>query len=388
MPSGVTVRYRKATGAAAWNFSEETRSVAETDYTAVVRLDGLDPATPYEYQVLLNGVLAMGEDRLVFQTFPPAAEPAAFRVAFGGCAGFVPWYERMWHTIAAKRPDALFMLGDNVYIDHPEMPTMQRYKYYRRQSRNEWRALTSRVPVFAIYDDHDFGDNDTWGGPDIEHPAWKRPAWKVFTQNWANPAYGGGEAQPGCWFDFSIADIDVFMLDGRYYRTDPDDTDNPSRSMLGPAQKAWFLEALGKSKATFKLLISSVAWADGTKPGSPDTWEGYAEERAEIFDFIKDRRIEGVILLSSDRHRSDLWRTDYPGLYPLYEFNSGQLTNQHTHPEMENAVFSYNRKQSFGLIDFDTTKTDPSVSYTIVTIDGENIFHHEVRRSELTFDAP
>jgi alkaline phosphatase D len=365
--------------------SEPVRTGPDTDYTAVVRIDGLAAATRYQYEVLLDGAPADTAERRVFQTFPARGGPAAFRLAFGGCAGFVPWNERAWHSIAALQPDALVLLGDNVYIDHPESPNLQRYKYYRRQSRDEWRALTGRVPVFAIYDDHDFGDNDVWGGPEIETPAWKRPAWELFTHNWANPAYGGGTAQPGCYFQFSVADVEVFMLDGRYYRTNPEDAGEAHPSMLGLVQKRWFLQALGRSTATFKVLASPVPWAEGAKPRSLDTWDGYPAERSEIFDFIRERRIEGVILISSDRHRSDLWRAEHPGLYPLYEFNSGQLTNQHTHAEMPEAVFSYNRKQSFGLIDFDTTREDPSVAYTIVSIDGERVHRHEIPLSALRF---
>lgn len=383
----VAVRYRVDSGAGEWRTSAAVRSAADADYTALVRLDGLAPTTSYAYEILLDGAPAADLDRLTFRTFPAAGSPASFRIAFGGGAGYTPRHERAWHAVAAAKPDALVMLGDNVYIDHPESPGMQRYKYYRRQSRSEWRALTGRVPVFAIYDDHDFGDNDCWGGPEIETPAWKRPVWKYFTRNWANPSYGGGDAQPGCWFQYSIADVDVFMLDGRYYRTGPDDAQGKDRTMLGPVQKRWLLDALGKSKATFKVLVSPVPWASGSKPGSPDTWDGYPEERAEIFDFLRDERINGVVLLSSDRHRSDLWRTDHPGLYPLYEFNSAQFTNEHTHEEMPNAEFSYNRKQSFGLIDFDTTLDDPTVRYTIATIDGEQVFRRTFALSELRVAA-
>ena len=53
-------------------------------------------------------------------------------------------------------------------------------------------------------------------------PFWKKDwAFPIFRQNWANPSYGGGDAQPGCWYAFYIGDVDFIMLDCRYYRTDP-----------------------------------------------------------------------------------------------------------------------------------------------------------------------
>ena len=87
--------------------------------------------------------------------------------------------------------------------------------------------------------------------------------------------------------------------------------------------------------------------------------------------------------MSADRHRSDLWKIDRPRDYALYEFNSSRLTNQHVHKTMEAAIFSYNAKQSFGTVDFETTAADPTVTYRIHTIDGEQVFQHTVKRSEL-----
>ncbi|MCH7657445.1 MAG: hypothetical protein IIB05_03870 [Bacteroidetes bacterium] len=130
----------------------------------------------------------------------------------------------MWDTLVTHQLDAFLLLGDNVYIDHPTKPEVQQYCYYRRQSRPEFRHFTSEVPVYAIWDDHDFTINDGEGGPEIDHPEWKIPVWKLFKNQWNNPYYGGGENHPGCWFDFSIGDIDFFFMDCRYYRENPKTT--------------------------------------------------------------------------------------------------------------------------------------------------------------------
>ncbi len=304
-----------------------------------------------------------------------------FTIAFGGGSGYVPDHERMWDTIRALDPRALLLLGDNVYIDDPETPAMQRFHYYRRQSQPEWSRLAKQVPVYAIWDDHDFTTNDGWGGPEVDNPAWKREVWKIFKENWDNPSYGGGEETPGCWFDFSLGEVHVIMIDGRYYRESPK-SENPS--MLGPVQLAWLKKALVKP-AKFKVLCSNVPFAPNVKRGSKDTWDGYAGERAQIYQFIADQKIPGVILLSADRHRSDAYKieTGIEGMYPLYEFSSSRLTNQHVHPLIKSSLFGYNDKQSFGRVDFDLTTQDPSVKYTIVNIDGKEIHSLEVKHSEL-----
>jgi len=235
--------------------------------------------------------------------------------------------------------------------------------------------------IYAIWDDHDFTTNDGRGGPQIYEPSWKIPVWYVFRDNWNNPYYGGGKNQPGCWFDFSIGDVDFFMLDCRFYRTSPRDK-NPS--MLGPVQKKWLLEKLKASTATFKVLASSVPWAFGTKPGSLDTWEGYKKEREDIFACLEENKIGGVILLSADRHRSDVWKIKRPNGYDLYEFESSKLTNIHTHQVMSTALFGYNKKCSFGMLTFDTTVPDPIVTNKIINIDNELIHTFALKKSQLT----
>ena len=172
------------------------------------------------------------------------------------------------------------------------------------------------------------------------------------------------------------------MLDSRYYRTDPKDA---RPSMLGPVQKAWLLKELRHSRATFKVLASPVPWVFEAKGNSRDTWNGYRNERREIFAALEKGKVEGVILISADRHRSDVWRIDRPDAYPLYEFESSRLTNVHTHGPVKGSLFSYNAKCSFGLLDFDTTAADPRVSYKIYNIDNKLIHTVELHKSQLSY---
>lgn len=307
-----------------------------------------------------------------------------FTIAFGGGAGYVPANERVWDTIRGIDPRALLLLGDNVYIDDPQTPEMQRFHYYRRQSQPEWMKLAKQVPIYGIWDDHDFTTNDGWGGPDIEKPKWKRKVWEIFRENYDNPYYGGGEKQPGCWFDFWIGKVHFVLIDGRYYRESPKG-ENPS--MLGPAQMKWLRKTL-KQPAVFTVFCTNVPVTPRVKPGSKDTWDGFDGERQRIFKFIAEEKIPGVIILSADRHRSDAYKIDtgIKGMYPLYEWQSSRLTNQHVHGLIKHSLFGYNAKQSFGRVDFDLKADDPTVNYSIVNIDGKVIHSLKVKRSDLQFD--
>lgn len=353
----------------------------KTDFTAVVGVRGLKPQTRYRYQLVVDGKESdIGGE---FETFPSNDSPSSITIGFGGGAGFTPQFHHMWQTTARQELNAFLMLGDNVYIDDPEHPMTQQYCYYRRQSEPLWKAFISSTPIYTIYDDHDFGMNDCIPGPDIDQPKWKRSVWNVFRQNWNNPGYGGGDQQPGCWYDFAIGDVHFFMLDGRYYR------DLKGGSMLGPVQKNWLFEKLEASPHQFKVLASPVPWSPGVKPGSKDTWDGFQEEREEIFSFIHRKKINGVVLMAADRHRSDLRTIPREDGYDFYEVMSSRLTNVHTHGLVQNAkgsrfIMGYNEKCSFGRVTFDANPQDPGITYAIINIEGQEVGRHRIGYIEIS----
>ena len=96
---------------------------------------------------------------------------------------------------------------------------------------------------------------------------------------------------------------------------------SPPHTMLGATQKAWFLEQLRSSQATWKIWgnsLGTLEWRTdpqnlppelvGPWPGAGfaslggSDWSGYLIERAEIFDFVREQRITGFAIVSGDRH--------------------------------------------------------------------------------------
>ncbi|MFT5130010.1 MAG: alkaline phosphatase D [Rhodothermales bacterium] len=348
-----------------------------SDYTAVMSVSGLKPLTEYAYSLVLDGK-PITKDSFLFRTAPAKGQKTEFHVTFGSGSRYVPKFEHAWSNMAKSRPLAYLGLGDNVYIDVTERRDAQRLFYYRRCLSPAYSELVASVGMYAIWDDHDMANNDSAGGPGLEKP-WKVPNWKVFTENWNNPHYGGGPDMPGTWHTFSLGDVDIFMTDGRFYRHKPDKT------MLGPEQKAWLLSALAKSTATFKVIASGTMWADGADKGGADSWGGpwARDERDEIFDLITAEKINGVVLISGDRHRSDIWKIDRPG-YPLYEFVSAKVTNMHVHKTFPNAVWSYNKGNFWGQLSFDLRPADPVLTFKCVDISGKIVHEFPLTLSQLS----
>ncbi|HTB88217.1 MAG TPA: alkaline phosphatase D family protein [Steroidobacteraceae bacterium] len=123
----------------------------------------------------------------------------------------------------------------------------------------------------------------------------------------AGSAYGQGQPPP------QIAFGDQQLRNFRQHE--------PPQSMLGKTQKAWFLNQLTGSTATWKLWGNSVGATDVRADlhnlplvGGPkwlgagygiianDDWGGYRFERAQILDHIRDKQITGFASLAGDRH--------------------------------------------------------------------------------------
>ncbi len=98
--------------------------------------------------------------------------------------------------------------------------------------------------------------------------------------------------------------------------------DEPAQTILGAAQKAWFLHRLGTSPATWKIWGNTQGALDNrvdpqnlpaglTKPwpgagyagfgGGTDHGSAFAE-RAEIYDFVARKGLTGFAVIAGDRH--------------------------------------------------------------------------------------
>jgi alkaline phosphatase D len=76
---------------------------------------------------------------------------------------------------------------------------------------------------------------------------------------------------------------------------------DPSRTMLGPAQKRRFKNDLEGSSAKYKFVISELAIQQFFALPY-DRWEGYGAERNEIISFIRDEGLQNVVFLTTDNH--------------------------------------------------------------------------------------
>ena len=331
----------------------------------VLRAEGLQPDTEYWYRVRYDG----GGDRhqpQPYRTRTAPAGPADFRVAFGSCCRIQTDPEqRIWDAVQSLGPDLFLWLGDNVYADSDSVGSLvDLYSHGRAVDRQV--PLLRSTPHLATWDDHDFAFNDS----DRHNPV-RAQALQVFKAFWANPSYGEAD-NPGVYFRQSYGGVDFFMLDGRYYRDRTKLPDTPAKTMLGERQKAWIKRELKASTAPFKVLACGSGWSSAENESGGDSWAVYRSERDELFDFIRDEGIEGVVCISGDTHMGELNcipRSEQGG-YDIYDFCSSPLAQlpaaKHTRQVPEVRVRDvWTRSVNVGLMHFDLTGDVPTLTYTL-----------------------
>jgi alkaline phosphatase D len=345
---------------------------ADSDYMGHVRIDGLEPATQYFYCVTLDGTHAMVRPYPSFVTAPEAGSPGNIRIAFSSCTGRYGYLTAaIWAEMSARtRFDLLLMLGDNHYADSTA-PEPQRRAYYDQRRALGYAEITRRVPTYAIWDDHDFGPNDSGASA-----VGKEISLQTFQQFWANPSYGQAD-DPGVYFTFSRGDVDFFMLDNRYHRSPNSMVDDGTKTMLGAQLLTWFKREILASRGKVKIIASGSEWE---RNGHQDSWTSFPREREEIFDFLREHDVQGVLLLSGDRH--------FTGAYQIggrfIEVTSGPLgsrtTNGINKPDM---FLNLVEGTMCSVFDIDTSGEQPQVTLEVYQGGGGRIHERKFTWDEI-----
>ena len=95
-------------------------------------------------------------------------------------------------------------------------------------------------------------------------------------------------------------------------------------SLLGAPQKAWLLDGLAASAATWKVVVSSVQILEWFAAPA-DRWEGYWRERAEVLAHIEGAGIANVLFLVGDVHASIFSRVNPGRTPPIHEVTTGPV---------------------------------------------------------------
>ncbi|MEO8386732.1 MAG: alkaline phosphatase D family protein [Betaproteobacteria bacterium] len=312
--------------------------------SATVEIAKLKANTRYRYTVTL-GAGRTGETHH-FRTAPaPTAPPADFRVYMGSCAyteamspSGNPYGDefQIFDTIAGRihadsLPHFMLWLGDNLYFrpkgkflseaDFSSVARMEA-RYRNVRAMDMFQKLFAATHHYAIWDDHDYGPNDSFKSFEF-----KADALRLFRQYWPNPEMGS-KALPGTWTSFKHQDAEFFFLDDRYYRDDEKAAPSSSKAMFGPQQIAWLQKSLANSKATFKLVCNGSQLLSEDENGHHSGWHNYQAERDPFLAWLAKEKITGLVFLSGDRHNTQVFRLKQEGAPAVYEYSCSPFTSR------------------------------------------------------------
>src|SRR5690606_17415587 len=119
---------------------------------------------------------------------------------------------------------------------------------------------------------------------------------------------------------FTIGRVRFILCDLRSEKTPRSEPDDPAKTMMGSAQKAWFKSQLLAARDQYPLMIwiSTVPWIGQADDGE-DFWAGYTTERQELAEFIEHYNINNLLMLCGDAHMvalDDGSNTNYAGSGP------------------------------------------------------------------------
>lgn len=400
-PAAAQVKYwpKGQTGQAATSAVINTSSGG--DHIARFTLTGLTMGTKYDYEVWLNGAKVTRPYPTQFQTQPLwqwRTEPPEFKVAIGSCL-YVndaptdrpgkPYGNdtELMTNLAATKPDLMIWLGDNTYFREADWGSESgiRYRWGHTRAYAPMQALLASTHHYAIWDDHDFGPNDSdWTYNQRE------AALRAFKDYWANPTYGTADTA-GIFGRFMWGDVEFFLLDDRYHRSPNRLDQGPDKKMFGDAQFKWLKESLVNSSAPFKVV------ANGNQVlNSNQRFERLADfaEYQLLLDWIKKEKIDGVLFLSGDRHHTELLKVDQEGGYPLYEFTSSSLSSGGGRvKEEENNPLRVpdtwvTESRNFGLLEFSGKRTDRVLTMRTIDDTGKERWKVSVNAKDLRWPRP
>jgi len=333
----VTVKWIIATDSSLLNIVQQGEIITRStnDYTVNVDVENLKPNTFYYYQFSTqNKKSQIGRTKTL-----PANNTSnfTFRPVFFTGSNYNAGYFNAYKNICSRTDiDAVYHLGDyfyeyatNVYgkcknralMPPHELITLNdyrtRFSHYRLDE--DLREAHRLYCWYVIWDDHESADNSYTSGANNHQPDegdWinRKNAsvkayfeWMPIKKNEDSTIYKTLDV--GNLARFILLDT---RLEGRdNQKIKPTDS---TKTLLGEKQLNWLFSELLKAKndsVQWIFITQQVMFAPlkfGKKILNPDQWDGYEFERKKILNFIKNNKINNVVIISGDIHSS--WAND------------------------------------------------------------------------------
>jgi alkaline phosphatase/alkaline phosphatase D len=373
------------------------RAVPKNDFIVKTRVGSLRPGTRYYYRLVYGTDKAnvqRGETR-TFRTLAGRSVAERVRLAVVTGMQYVALvtessrdrklgFPALRHVID-QRPDIFVGTGDNVYYDiFPLAATTKaqlRAHWHRQFSKPLFIELFSKVATYWEKDDHDhrYNDSDTAG----ELLPSNELGIRTFLEQ--VPVVDPGELNPITYRSHRINQhLQIWLTEGRDYRTANEAPPGPSKTIWGNEQQAWLKTTLLQSDATFKLLISPTPMVGPDDQELPDVTgrkgektkrdnhvnpPGFRYEGEAFFAWLKDNGFleKNFYIVCGDRH----WQ--YHSIHPsgFEEFSTGAIVDANS--RLGRAPGDPDSTDPDAKVRQPYTQDKPSAGFLMITLEPEGV---------------
>ena len=362
-------------------------------FIARIIADEVSMGKKYEYEVGVNGKKMAFDYALEFQTqdlWQYRHDPPAFSFIFGTCnyvneegtdrpgRGY-GGADEVYAAMHAKKPDFMLWGGDNFYYREPDYTrTGMIHRNDHARAVKSMQPLLANVHHYAIWDDHDYGPNDS----DRSFPL-KNLSLEMFKMYWGNTNFVF--PNEGITSKFQWADVEFFLMDDRWNKA-PNELNDPNKDYWGAKQMNWLMDALISSKASFKIIINGGQVISPAKVF--ENMANYEAERTYLLKELKNRKIPGVLFLSGDRHITNLNKLEREGTYPLFDLTVSPMTagkadavkQDYNETLVEETLV---QERAFSKIEVTGPLKDRTLTITIFNVKGEIVWTKEIKSNQL-----
>lgn len=313
-----------------WEHSEWITVDPQRDYTAQIELTDLAEDHVYELKAVSRypNSTTIGETlQGKFKTAPEAnvSCEVLFAVSTGQAFGDQDAPEggyKIYDAMLRLDIDFFVHTGDILYYDNlAKNEDLARWHWSRMYSLPTNLRFHRRVASYFIKDDHDTWLNDCWPGYETEFMG-------DFTFEQGQAIFL--EQVP--MYDKTYRtfrwgkDLQIWLMEGRDFRSPNTDPDGPQKTIWGDKQKKWLYQTVQESDATFKLLISPtpIVGPDRLNKHDNHSNKDFSYEGNEVRKFISEQ--DNMFVICGDRHWQYVSKDANTG---IIEYSCGPASNQH-----------------------------------------------------------
>lgn len=303
---------------------------AENDFTVKIHATGLKANNDYSiiWEAKASDEARVTKEKGSFSTAPDNNDAVPVLLTTSTCQYFWSFddKERGFHTydsMAKLKPDFFVHTGDYLYYDKPgplaKNLEKARHKWHAMNGWPSLRDFFKKAPVFMIKDDHDVLKDDAYKGKGPYGDLTFEEGIKLWYEN---VPIEGKPYRTVRWGK----DLQLWMVEGREYRSRNDMEDGSEKSIWGKEQIEWFTKSVDASDATFKLLFTATPVVGPDRDGKKDNHanSNFRHEGDWLRQYLSGKK--NMFVVNGDRHWQYVSKDLETG---LMEFGSGPVSDFH-----------------------------------------------------------